>query len=332
MDSSREDVLIMNVTLKIKRFDPDGSSTQSYWEEFAVDVLDNATVLDALIQVREENDGTLSLRCSCRSAICGSCAMRINGQGSLACKTPASDAMIDGVITVEPAGNMPVVKDLVTNFDVFWDKIYQVTPYLLPEGPEPEAEYIASNESMLHLSGVTACIMCGSCVSDCTVLEVDPSFLGPAALAKAYRFTADPRDGNENGVSTQRLKDLGEKSGMWDCTRCMACITACPKGVDPMDRIMALREQAMDAGFTNNNGARHAQAFVDLIGHGGSLDELKLPVKTVGMFNIPALLSYVPVGIRSLRRGKLPSIFHKKIYEVEKVTHLVKKLEKANKE
>ena len=160
------------------------------------------------------------------------------------------------------------------------------------------------------------------------MLEVDPTFLGPAALAKAYRFTADPRDGDEDGLSLDRLKELGQKSGMWDCTRCMACVTACPKGVDPMDRIMALREQAMDAGLTNNNGARHAEAFVELVGHSGSLDELKLPVKTVGMFNIPALLSYVPVGIRSLRRGKLPSLFHKKIEGVENVRRLVKKLEK----
>ena len=119
MGTSREDVLIMNVTLKIRRFDADSDNPESYWEEFTTDVADNATVLDALIQVREDQDGTLSLRCSCRSAICGSCAMRINGQGGLACKTPAVDALIDGVITCEPAGNMPVIKDLVTNFDVF---------------------------------------------------------------------------------------------------------------------------------------------------------------------------------------------------------------------
>ena len=116
--------------------------------------------------------------------------------------TGGNGALQEGdVIDVEPAGNMPVIKDLVVNFDLFWDKIMEVEPYLQPQGPEPEQEYVVSNESMLHLSSVTACIMCGACVSDCTVMEVDPSFLGPAALAKAYRFTADPRDGNEEGVS-----------------------------------------------------------------------------------------------------------------------------------
>ena len=153
-------------------------------------VPETATVLDALIQIREDMDGTLSLRCSCRSAICGSCAMRVNGHAVLACQTKASESLdSEGIITVEPAGVMPVMKDLVVNFDPFWEKIRTVEPYLQPQGPEPEGEYIASNESMLHLSGVTACIMCGACVSDCTVLEVDPTFLGPAALAKAYRLS-----------------------------------------------------------------------------------------------------------------------------------------------
>ena len=260
----------MDVKVKIRRYDPDIESPVSYWEDFSLAVPETATVLDALIQIREDMDGTLSLRCSCRSAICGSCAMRVNGHAVLACQTKASESLDSkGIITVEPAGVMPVMKDLVVNFDPFWEKIRTVEPYLQPQGPEPEGEYIASNESMLHLSGVTACIMCGACVSDCTVLEVDPTFLGPAALAKAYRFTADPRDGNAEGVSQRRLEQLSMPSGMWDCTRCNECVQACPKGVAPMDRIMSLREQAMDVGLGNNNGARHAQAFTELVAHSG---------------------------------------------------------------
>ncbi|MEC9289957.1 MAG: succinate dehydrogenase/fumarate reductase iron-sulfur subunit, partial [Chloroflexota bacterium] len=261
----------MDVTLRVKRFDPEAADPAPFWQDFTVAIEDNGTVLDALIKVREELDGGLSLRCSCRSSICGSCAMRINGHAGLACKTQAVTAIKDDVITVEPAGNMRVVKDLVVNFDGFWDKIMEIEPYLKPEGLEPEAEYIASNESMLHLSAVTSCIMCGSCVSDCTVMEVDPTFLGPAALAKAYRFTADPRDGDEDGISKDRLEELTKPSGIWDCTRCMECVTACPKGVAPMDRIMALRDQAMEAGFTNTNGARHTEAFSDSVEHSGWL-------------------------------------------------------------
>ena len=320
----------MDVKVKIRRYDPDIESPVSYWEEFSLAVPETATVLDALIQIREDMDGTLSLRCSCRSAICGSCAMRVNGHAVLACQTKASESLdSEGIITVEPAGVMPVMKDLVVNFDPFWEKIRTVEPYLQPQGPEPEGEYIASNESMLHLSGVTACIMCGACVSDCTVLEVDPTFLGPAALAKAYRFTADPRDGDAQGVSQRRLEQLSMPSGMWDCTRCNECVQACPKGVAPMDRIMSLREQAMDVGLGNNNGARHAEAFTELVAHSGRLDELRLPVKTVGMFNIPALLSFVPIGLRAMTHGKLPPLLHKSVTNVHNIRRLFNKVNQS---
>ena len=318
----------MDVTLRVQRYDPETENPESYWEEFPVSLEDNATVLDALIKVREEVDGTLSLRCSCRSSICGSCAVRINGHAGLACKMQASKAVDqDGVIVVEPPGVMPVIKDLVVDFQLFWDKIREVEPYLQPQDTQPEGEYIASNESMLHLSGVTSCIMCGACVSDCTVLEVDPTFLGPAALAKAYRFTADPRDGDTDGVSKERLEVLSEATGMWDCTRCSECVQVCPKGVAPMDRIMALRDQAMEAGLTDNNGARHASAFTEIVGHSGWLDELQLTIKSVGATNIPALLGFAPVGLRALTHGKLPPVIHKNIENVEDVRKLARKLE-----
>ena len=317
----------MDVTLRVQRFDPEAADPKPYWEDFQVSIEDNGTVLDALIKVREDMDGTFSLRCSCRSSICGSCAMRINGHAGLACKTPAGNAIQDGVITVEPAGNMPVVKDLVVDFDLFWDKIMAVEPYLKPEGPEPEAEYMASNEAMLHLSGVTSCIMCGACVSDCTVLEVDPTFLGPAALAKAYRFTADPRDGDQNGVSRDRLEELNKPSGMWDCTRCFECVQACPKGVAPMDRIMALRDQAMAAGLHNTNGARHTEAFSESVEHSGWLDELRLVPKSLGMTNVSGLLGYAPIAIQALTHGKMPPIVHKKIEKAGNVRKIFDKVE-----
>ena len=132
----------MDLTLRVKRFDPDAKKPAPYWQDYQLFIEDTATVLDALIKVREDVDGTLSLRCSCRSAICGSCAMRINGHAKLACKTKANEAVNgDGVIIVEPAGVMPVIKDLVVDFDLFWDHIRQVEPYLQHQGPEPDKEY-----------------------------------------------------------------------------------------------------------------------------------------------------------------------------------------------
>ncbi|MCH7593527.1 MAG: succinate dehydrogenase iron-sulfur subunit [Chloroflexi bacterium] len=242
----------MEQTLRVKRYDPENPDAAGY-QEYTIEVDDTFTVLDALLKIRDEIDGTLSMRCSCRASICGSCAMRVNGQAKLVCKTRVSSVSPDGEpITIDPPGNMPVIKDLVVDFKPFWDKIRAVDPFLRPEGEEPEAEHLVSDDSMVHLVGVMNCIMCGACVSDCTVLEVDPNFLGPAALAKAYRFIKDPRDSH----AKDRLARLNEDSGVWDCTRCMQCVEVCPKDVDPMGRIMIMRDMAMEAGFNNTPGSR----------------------------------------------------------------------------
>ena len=177
----------MQVKLNVRRYDPESTKTVAHFQEYQMEMDDSSTILDALIQIREDVDGTLSLRCSCRSAICGSCAMRVNGEAGLACNTKIIDMLPkDGsAITVEPAGNLPVIKDLVVDFQPFWKNVKAVEPWLQPEGEEPETEYLAPDEDMLHLAGVVSCILCGACVSDCTVLEVDENFLGPAALAKS---------------------------------------------------------------------------------------------------------------------------------------------------
>ena len=300
----------MEVTLNIRRFDPDTEQPASYDQEYTLQLDDTSTVLDGLIKIREEIDGSLAMRCSCRSAICGSCTMRINGQARLACNTRMTDAVEqgDGTIVVEPPGNMPVIKDLVVDFSPFWDKISAAEPWLLHMGDKPQHEYTASNESMLHLADVMGCIMCGACVSDCTVLEVDPNFLGPAALAKAYRFVADPRD-SEHG---SRVGNLTEYGGVWDCTRCMQCVEVCPKDVDPMGRIMALRDMAMEAGYRHSDGGRHATAFSSHVEHSGRVDELRLPIQSKGMSNGFEMLKLVPVGLRAILRRKMPPIIHRK--------------------
>ena len=317
----------MDVTLRVRRFNPDVDEPAPYFQDYELEADGSSMVLDLLIKVREEIDGTLALRCSCRSAICGSCAMRINGQAMLACNTKVAEAASkgNGSIVVEPPGNMEVVKDLVVDFKPFWDKVRAVDPWLKPDGPEPspDREYIAPNEDMLHLAGVMDCIMCGACVSDCTVLEVDENFLGPAALAKAYRFVGDPRDGADH----ERLEKLNEYGGIWDCTRCMQCVEVCPKGVDPMGRIMALRDRAMEDGYTKTYGARHASAFTEMVEHSGRVDELRLPIRAKGMFNVPEMLKLIPVGIRAQRRGKVPPIIHKKNPGQENVRRIFKKME-----
>ena len=184
--------------LKIRRFDPE-SGEPAYWQEFKVELEPERSVLDGILQVRGDQDGSLGIRCSCQAAICGSCGVKINGRSRLACNTQlgeAAERAKDGAIVVEPMGNMPVLNDLIVDMDaVHWKKVQRVVPWLLPDGPPPEREYIVPAESMIDITQSMACIHCGACVSACLSLEVDPEFIGPAALAKAYRFVGDPRDG-----------------------------------------------------------------------------------------------------------------------------------------
>ncbi|MBI4339497.1 MAG: succinate dehydrogenase iron-sulfur subunit [Chloroflexi bacterium] len=316
----------MKVTLDIGRFNPESPGPRPYRQEFTLEVENYFTVLDALIRIREYEDPTLAVRCSCRASICGSCAMRINGHAGLGCKTKIISVIKDGRVRVDPAGNLPTVKDLVVDMKPFWDKVRAVEPYLQPEGPEPVDEYLAPEAAMLHLVGVMGCIMCGACLSDCTVLEVDERFLGPAALAKAYRFVADPRD----GATLKRLKQYNGEGGLWDCTRCMECVQVCPKGVAPMDRIIAMRDRAITAGLHGTNGARHAEAFADIVKHNGRLDEIRLVPRSYGIFNVMnlgAMLAAIPVGIRAWRHGKLPPVIPHKLSERQNVRRIFDKVE-----
>jgi succinate dehydrogenase / fumarate reductase iron-sulfur subunit len=270
----------MQANLKVYRFDPQKDQKPSHQTYEVRDLPDFATVLDALLVVRDEMDGTLALRCSCRSAVCGSCAMRINGHAKLACKTKLSTVAPKGEeIRVDPMGNMAVIKDLATDMGVFWDKVKQVKPWIETEGEPPEREYLVPHSKMVELQGPMNCIMCGACVSDCTVLEVDDRFLAPAALAKAYRVVGDPR----HAKAKERLADLSREGGIWDCTRCLECVQVCPKGVAPMDQIVKLRELAIHAGLTDSLGAKHVRYFTEIVAHTGVIDERTLPVKAAGL-------------------------------------------------
>jgi succinate dehydrogenase / fumarate reductase iron-sulfur subunit len=325
----------MNVKLKVKRYDPESGAEPTY-QQYNVDMPDNATLLDALIHVREYQDGTLALRCSCRSAICGSCSMRVNGESRLACRakvTAITRGNEDRELVVEPMGNMPVIKDLVSDMEAFWSKVRQVSPYLQPEGPEPEEEYRVSNDAMIDLTHTMNCIMCGACVSACTVLEVDKNFIAPAALAKAYRFAGDPRDDHQH----DRLEFLsGTAGGIWDCTRCNMCVEVCPKDVRPMDRILQMREMAATAGITGNTGVRHGDAFAGSVRRLGRLDEARLLPGSVGYFNVPRLLTEMPGALRLFMAGKLPwshaMPWHKPIPGIAHVRRLFDTVRKEKKE
>jgi succinate dehydrogenase / fumarate reductase iron-sulfur subunit len=297
-------------TLRLRRYDPE-SGNAPYWDEHTVELEPHRSVLEGILQAKARFDGSIGIRCSCRAAICGSCGVRINGNPGLACHTHLDKALAgarDGVIEVEPMGNMPVIKDLIVDMDaVHWKKIQRVTPWLIAKQPVPEREYLVPHENMVDVTQSMACIQCGACVSDCLSMEVDPLFVGPAALAKAYRFVGDPRDAEQ----FERLKDLAEDPhGMYDCTHCFKCIEACPKGVAPMSQIMRLRRRAGDHDIDDrNNGHRHEMAFVNNIRRNGILHEADLlPDSYGGKFHpraVPELVSSLPAITKALLRRKV---------------------------
>jgi succinate dehydrogenase / fumarate reductase iron-sulfur subunit len=303
---------VPDYTLKIRRFDPE-SGEAAYWEEHTVEMKPHSSVLEAILKVKAEEDGSIGIRCSCRAAICGSCGVRINGKPGLACNTHLVEAARRGAegepIMVEPMGNMPVIKDLIVDMDaVHWKKIRRVTPWLINREPIPEREYIVPHENMVDVTQSMACIQCGACVSDCLSMEVDPYFVGPAALAKAYRFVGDPRDAEPE----ERLRDLSEdEHGIYDCTHCFNCIDACPKDVAPMSQIMRLRRRA-GSDFKiddRNNGHRHEAAFVKNIQRHGLLHEADLlPDSYGGKLHpraAPELIESMPTAVKALARGKM---------------------------
>ncbi len=302
--------------LKLRRYDPE-SGQAPYWDEHTVELEPHRSVLEAVLQARDRFDGSIGIRCSCRQAICGSCGVRVNGEPALACHTHLDAALSsapDGVIEIEPMGNMPVIKDLIVDMDeVHWKKIRRVTPWLLAKQPVPEREYLVPKESMVDVTQTMACIQCGACVSDCLAMEVDPGFIGPAALAKAYRFVGDPRDAEQR----ERLVDLSQDpQGIFDCTHCFKCVEACPKDVNPMGQIMRLRRIATSDQkiVDQNNGERHEAAFTGLIKNNGLLWEAELLPRSYGgnsffgKFHPAAgkeLLSSLPAILKGLIRGKV---------------------------
>jgi succinate dehydrogenase / fumarate reductase iron-sulfur subunit len=302
----------MRIQLSVKRFQPE-KEKEPRFRDYYLDIRSDSTVLETLIQLKEEEEGSLAFRYSCRSAICGSCAMRINGSEKLACQTSVREELERfNELRIEPLSNTTVIKDLVVNMGPFWEKVREVTPWLHSGGDSenPAARPVFSKEAFDHFHQVDACIMCGACVSACNSLEVSESFTGPAALAKAYRFVADPREPAQS--RKERLAELTQPDGIWDCVRCNYCVEVCPKEVKPMEAIIRLRREAIAAGLGNSPAGRHITAFVDIVKKEGRLNEGMQPLKM--LWKSPWYLWQVlPVAIKMLLKGKLPFPWHRPI-------------------
>ncbi len=246
---------IRDYTFKIFRFDAARDDAPAY-QTYTLDVPQGMTVLEVLLRIQAEQDGSLAFRYACRGAVCGSCAMMINGREALACRTQVHGLLENprtvyqgadreeveergkgSTIVVEPLRNFQVIKDLVVDMDPFFEKLEAVKPWLQPQKPHPGRERLVEPEAWAEAEPFTNCILCACCHSVCPVAEADPHYLGPAALAQHYRFLVDVRD----NADEKRLDLVDGEHGVEGCDFVWNCVHVCPKGVPPTKGIARTR-------------------------------------------------------------------------------------------
>jgi fumarate reductase iron-sulfur subunit len=220
------------VTLEILRYRPE-QDDEPVWQAYEVPCLPDWVVLDALNHVKDEIDGTLSHRWSCRMGVCGSCGMMVNGRPVLTCAAFVRD--LREPIRVAPLANFPIVRDLVVEIDSFMEKLKRVKPWIIRrvEKDASFGEYLQLPAELDAFKQYSMCINCCLCYAACPVLAHDPAFIGPAALALGFRYNQDSRDEGER----ERLEVIGSPEGVWACSYANECSEVCPKHVDPAGAI-----------------------------------------------------------------------------------------------
>ena len=217
------------VKLNIFRYDPT-KDKKPHYDIYPVPWRQRLSVLDALDYIQDHLDSSLSFRQSCRSAICGSCAIRVDKRGCLACRTKITEQNVVNYIVIDPLNHFRIIKDLVVDLEPFYERMRQVQPYLVRDNTIPVTEKdLILPEALQEATNLAKCILCGSCYSDCNTLDVENAFCGPAALIKTMRFVADPREKNENRL--YRLYQAVEL-GLYKCPVDQECEFACPKEIN----------------------------------------------------------------------------------------------------
>ena len=306
-----------------------------YFDNFKIEVEKGITVLRALNHIKEHVEPRLTYRHYCQAGICGSCAMKINGVSKLACTTQVWDELeksSDGnTIQIEPLSNLPVLRDMVVNMDPVVDKMVHYKTWTETGMKREEMgvkEYLIQEDDFLKYDKATDCILCASCLSECTIMEANNQFVSPLIMLRAYRMNVDERDVREK----DRINVLVEDHGVWDCTHCFRCVEACVKNIPIMDAIHGLREEALEQkGLNASEGARHGKAFLLDIKDKGRLVETKLPIRTWGLLKSTKM---IPFALKSIPKGKVPPppFLMKAIPGIENVRAEFKEIERRKKE
>jgi fumarate reductase iron-sulfur subunit len=217
------------IAIEVMRYRPEQDEAP-WWQTFHVPYTDDMSVLQGLQAIKDDIDGSLSFRWSCRMAICGSCGLMVNGQPRLGCKTFLRDHAATG-LRIEPLAHFPIERDLVVNIEDFIGKLESITPYLVPREPRAleDGEHLQTPRQLAFFEQYSSCINCLLCYAACPQYGLDPEFLGPGAIALLHRYNADSRD----GARAERMELLNAEEGVWSCTAVGYCSQVCPKGVDP---------------------------------------------------------------------------------------------------
>ncbi|QOG11557.1 succinate dehydrogenase/fumarate reductase iron-sulfur subunit [Arcobacter sp. FWKO B] len=290
------------LTWKVFRFNKTTDYLPHY-DTIEIEVSKDEVVLDVMNRIKWEHDGSFTYRRSCRHGICGSCAVKVNGKATLACKDNVFELVeiFGTTLTLEPQSLKRVYKDMVVDKADFWSKYDAVKPYLIADvEPHPTKENIVTIAQANQLDEADYCIQCGNCYYSCPAVQVNEDYLGPAALTKAWRFNSDVRD---NAID-ERLVIVNELgSGIWDCVKCFECAEACPKELSPISKITSLHLQSFEKGKAKNNVAtRHAVGFKWSIMKHGILDEGELVRYSEGNIGV---MKHIPEAIAMFKKGKI---------------------------
>jgi fumarate reductase iron-sulfur subunit len=221
------------IKIEVLRYRPE-KDQEPVWQTFDVPYTEDMSVLQGLQHIKDDIDGSLSFRWSCRMAICGSCGMMINGKPTLSCQTFLRD-LAPGPVRVEALAHFEIERDLVVNIDPFIKTLEGLKPYIIPKEARKveEGEYLQTPQQLEQFEQYSSCINCLLCYAACPQFGLNNDFAGPAALALAHRYNAESRD----GATAERMEIISTEEGVWSCTAVGYCSEVCPKHVDPANAV-----------------------------------------------------------------------------------------------
>lgn len=215
--------------VSVFRYDP-GKDFGPRYERYGVPMRQGMTVLEALKYVYDHY-APIAFRYGCRIKVCGYCAVMMNGRPVLACKEK-----VQPVMTIEPLPVLPVIKDLVIDFDVYQEKRVRMRPFIQRTKASPEMPRSLSYETVNRYRECELCTRCLMCDAACPVFRSSPhKFAGPSLLLELARFSREPQDEGD------RIK-LAVTEGLLHCDLCGRCTEVCPAGIK-IDQILKEMQQ-----------------------------------------------------------------------------------------